>query len=428
MDAAFPQTIAEKVLSRRNRAQSPVRAGEMIDADIDGLLVVMYQFFRNAFKKIGFPDGPPTVWDPARVYLMSEHVQPPPTVLEAYTNHFARLDAERLGLEHFLDSEPGVCHQMMLDHGFVRPGELVVGCDSHTISYGGINVVSTGIGTNEAAYAWTFGQLYFTVPETIKIVLTGSTRDYPYGKDIILYLAGQYGETFAQGRALEFTGPLAASMDIATRLTIADHAVEIGAKFGVFEADEKTLEYVRSRTDLPFEPVAADPGARYAQVIELDCDEIGFQVAKPYRFDNVVPVADAVGVRIDQARLGSCANGRFEDIEIAARMLEGRKVAPGVRFYISPASMGVYRQCVDAGLISVLLAAGAQVLDPGCTICQTPGIVLNEEVCITATTRNYHGRFGGSQTADAQIYLASPATVTASAIEGRIADPTEYLR
>lgn len=428
MDAGFPQTIAEKVLSRRNRAETPVRAGDMIDADIDGLLVVMYQFFRNAFKKIGFPDGPPTVWDPARVYLMSEHVQPPPTVLEAYTNHFARLDAERLGLEHFIDSEPGVCHQMMLDHGFVRPGELVVGCDSHTISYGGINVVSTGIGTNEAAYAWTFGQLYFTVPETIKIVLTGSPRDYPYGKDIILYLAGKYGETFAQGRALEFTGPLAASMDIATRLTIADHAVEIGAKFGVFDADEKTLEYVRARTDLPFEPVAADPGAIYAQVIELDCDEIGFQVAKPYRFDNVVPVADAVGVRIDQARLGSCANGRFEDIEIAARMLRGRKVAPGVRFYISPASMGVYRQCVDAGLVSVLLEAGAQVLDPGCTICQTPGIVLNEEVCITATTRNYHGRFGGSQTADAQIYLASPATVTASAIEGRIADPTEYLR
>ena len=428
MHAPFPQTIAEKVLSRRNRAGEPVRAGDMIDADIDGLLVVMYQFFRNAFKKIGFPDGPPTVWDPQRVYLMSEHVQPPPTVLEAYTNLHARRDAERLGLAHFIDSEPGVCHQMMLDHGFVRPGELVVGCDSHTISYGGINAVSTGIGTNEAAYAWSFGQLYFTVPETIKIVLHGEPRNHPFGKDVILYLAGRYGETFAQGRALEFTGPLAEKMDIATRLTIADHAVEVGAKFGVFDADDKTLDYVRARTDAPFEPVSADPGATYADVIEIDCDQIGFQVAKPYRFDNVVPVGEIVGVPIDQARLGSCANGRFEDIEIAARMLEGRRVAPGVRFYISPASMGVYRKCVDAGLIGTLLEAGAQVLEPGCSICQSPGIVLNEEVCITATTRNYHGRFGGSQTADAQIYLASPATVTASAIEGRIADPTEYLR
>lgn len=428
MTAGFPQTIAEKVLSRRNRAGTPVRAGDMIDADVDGLLVVMFQFFRNAFAKIGFSDGPPTVWDPARVYLMSEHVQPPPTVREAYTNLHARRDAERLGLKHFIDSEPGVCHQMMLDRGFVRPGELVVGCDSHTISYGGINAVSTGIGTNEAAYVWTFGQLYFTVPETIKIVLYGEPKNYPYGKDIILYLAGKYGETFAQGRALEFTGPLAERMDIATRLTIADHAVEIGAKFGVFEADQKTIDYVRARTDQPFEPVYADPGAHYAEVIEVDCDEIGFQVAKPFRFDNVVPVAETVGVRIDQARLGSCANGRYEDIEIAARMLAGRKVAPGVRFYISPASMAVYKQCADAGLLSTLLEAGAQVLAPGCAICQSPGIVLNEEVCITATTRNYHGRFGGSPTADAQIYLASPATVTAAAIAGRIVDPTEYLR
>jgi len=428
MAAVFPQTIAEKMLSRRNVTGQPVRAGDMIDADIDGLLVVMYEFFRAAFGRMGFPDGPPVVWDTERVYLLSEHVQPPPTVREAYANLNARRDADRLGLKNFVDSEPGVCHQMMLDYGFVRPGELVVGCDSHTISYGGINAVSTGIGTNEAAYAWAFGKLYFTVPETIKIVLKGKPKPYPFGKDIILHLAGRFGETFAQGRALEFTGPLAADMDIATRLTIADHAVEIGAKFGVFDADEKTIEYIRKRTDKPFEPVAADDGASYASVIEVDCDEIGFQVAKPFRFDNVVPVGETVGVKIDQARLGSCANGRFEDIEIAARMLKGRKVAPGVRFYVSPASMTVYKQCVEAGLIATLLDAGVQVVDPGCTICQSPGIVLNEETCISSTTRNYRGRFGGSQTSEAQIYLASPATVTASAIAGRITDPTEYLQ
>ncbi|MBQ0827225.1 3-isopropylmalate dehydratase large subunit [Streptomyces tagetis] len=425
MPDAFPQTIAEKVLTRQSRSGTPLRAGDTVDADIDGLLVVMYQYFRNAYKKIGFPDGPPTVWDPDKVFLMSEHVQPPPDLINAYTNLAARRDAERLGLPHFIDSEPGVCHQMMLDHGLVRPGELVVGCDSHTISYGGINAVSTGIGTDEAAYVWAFGTLPFTVPETVKVVLHGTTA--PTGKDIILYLAGRYGETFAQGRALEFTGPLVERMDIATRLTIADHAVEVGAKFGVFPADDKTLEYVRARTDKPFTPVGADEGALYAQVIEIDCDAIGYQVAKPFRFDNVVPVAEVAGIRIDQARVGSCANGRLEDIAAVAEVMAGHRVAPGVRFYVSPASMTVYRQSVEAGHIAALLAAGVQVVDPGCSICQSPGIVLNEETCISSTTRNYRGRFGGSQTAQAQVYLATPAVVAASAIEGRIADPTPYL-
>jgi 3-isopropylmalate/(R)-2-methylmalate dehydratase large subunit len=216
-------------------------------------------------------------------------------------------------------------------------------------------------------------------------------------------------------------------MDVSQRLTIADHGVEVGAKFAVFDADDKTAQYVRARTGKEFTPVSADPDARYRQVIKLDCDELDFQVAKPYRFDNVGPVTESAGVRIDQARIGSCANGRFEDIEIAARMLRGRKVAPGVKFYISPASMSVYKQCADAGLIGDLIAAGVQFENPGCSICQSPGIVLNEETCISSTTRNYHGRFGGAPTSDAQVYLASPVTVTAAAIAGEIVHPGEFL-
>jgi 3-isopropylmalate/(R)-2-methylmalate dehydratase large subunit len=255
------------------------------------------------------------------------------------------------------------------------------------------------------------------------VVLDGSPRDYPFGKDIILYLAGRYSDSFAQNYAIEFTGPLAESMSLSNRLTIADHAVEVGAKFGFFLADDKVRRYAEGG-----QPVAADADASYAREIRVNCDDIGFQVAKPYRFDNVVPVGETAGVRIDQARLGSCANGRFEDIEIAARMIEGRKVDPRVRFYVSPASMSVYKQCVDAGLVGILLEAGVQFDRPGCSICQSPGVVLNEEVCISSTTRNYHGRLGGATCADAQIYLASPATVTASAIAGEIVDPTEYLR
>jgi 3-isopropylmalate/(R)-2-methylmalate dehydratase large subunit len=420
------QTIAEKVMSRQNRAGEDVAAGDLIDARVDGLLAITYQHIRSAYQRAGYPDGPPTVFDRDRVFLMNEHNQPPKTVALAQTNLQSRQDAERLGLANYR-SEMGVCHQMMVDYGYVRPGEFVVGNDSHTISYGGVNAVATGIGSDEAAYVWAFGELYFTVPETIKINLTGRPRPYPFGKDIILHLAGLYGDAFGQGYSLEFDGQLASDMDVAARLTIADHAVEVGAKFGIFGADDKTAAYVRARTDKPFTPVAADPDASYAKVIDLDCDSFGFQVAKPFRFDNVAPVHEVAGTRIDQARLGSCANGHYEDIEIAARMLRGRKVAPGVRFYVSPASLPVYEQCVRDGLIADLLEAGAQVENPGCSICQTPGIVLNEEVCISSTTRNYRGRMGGVECSEAQIYLASPATVAAAAIAGEITDPLEFL-
>lgn len=420
------QTIAEKVLSRQNLVGEKVYAGDLMDARIDGLLAITHQYVRASYARIGFKDGPPIVFDPERVFLMNEHTQPPRTIELAQTNAGSRRDADRLGLSNF-KSEMGVCHQMMLDYGYVRPGELIVGNDSHTISYGALNAVSTGVGSDEVAFVWAFGELYFTVPESIKINLTGTPRPYPFGKDIILHLAGLYGDSFAQSCGLEFAGPLSTDMDITTRLTIADHAVEVGAKFGVFLADDKTHEFIRARTAKPYETVEPDPDARYVQTIDLDCDSFDFQVAKPFRFDNVGPLSDVAGVKIDQARIGSCANGRFEDIEVAARMLRGRRVHPSVRFYISPASMTVYKQCADAGLIGILLEAGVQFENPGCSICQSPSIVLNEEVCITSTTRNYHGRFGGATCADAQIYLAGPASVAAAAIAGQITDPREFL-
>jgi 3-isopropylmalate/(R)-2-methylmalate dehydratase large subunit len=291
--------------------------------------------------------------------------------------------------------------------------------------YGGINCVSTGIATDEAAYALAFGELFFSVPESIKVNLHGKARPYPFGKDIILYLAGQFGNSFAQNRSVEFHGPAAADLPIADRLTLADHIDEVGGKFGLFLADEKTTAFVRELTDQPFEPVAPDPDAKYIQEIDVDIDALSFQVAKPYRFDNVSPVGEVAGTKIDEARIGSCANGRFEDIEAAARVLEGKKVAPGVRCYVSPASMEVYRRCAREGILATLLDAGVQVQEPGCSICVD--ILINEEVCISSTTRNSHGRFGGADCADAQIYLAGPVTVAAAAIAGEIVDPREVL-
>ena len=421
------QTLAEKILSRHNTAARPARAGDLVDARVDGLMVhISWSAVRQAYRKIGFEDGPPRVWDRRKLFLMIEHNQPPTNVNNARANLDARRDAERLGLEHFYDAEMGICHQMMVDNGHARPGELVVGTDSHTCMLGALNCAATGIGADEAAYVLAFGELYFTVPQSIKVTLRGAKKAYPFAKDVILYLAGRYGDAFAQNKSLEFGGPFAQAMDMSDRMCLADHAVEVGAKFGLFEPGEAALAFVRSRTDLPFEPVAADADADYVQAIEVDCDTLGFQVARPFRFDNVSPLEDVIGTRIDQARIGSCANGRFEDIEIAARMLRGRRVAKGVRFYVSPASMQVYRQCADAGIIGPLIEAGVHFQAPGCSIC-TSQVVLNEEVCISSTTRNSRGRFGGAPTADAQVYLAGPATVAAAAIAGEIVDPREFI-
>lgn len=421
------QTIAEKIMTAKNVAGTPVKAGDLIDARVDGLMVhISWSAVRAAYQKIGFQDGPPKVWDRDKFYLMIEHNQPPTNVNNARSNLDARRDAERLNLRYFYDAEMGICHQMMVDYGHTRPGELVVGTDSHTCMLGALNCASTGIGAEEAAYVLAFGQLFFTVPASIKVVLNGQRRPYPFAKDIILYLAGQYGDAFAQNQSIEFVGQMAGSMDLADRMCLADHAVEVGAKFGLFTADQTAIDFVRGLTPVSFEPVEPDADAEYVQEIVLDCDDLPFQVARPHRFDNVSPLDEVLGTRIDQARIGSCANGRFEDIEVAARMLKGRKVAPSVRFYISPASMGVYKQCADAGIIGDLLEAGVHFQNPGCSIC-TSQVLLNEEVCITSTTRNSRGRFGGATTADSQAYLAGPATVAAAAIAGEIIDPREVL-
>lgn len=419
-------TIAEKILSRKNLAGTPVHAGDLIDCSIDGIMVHnSYRYVAAAYRKIGFPDGPPRVWDSEKICLMLEHFQPPASELMAVRNKEARQFARRVGLKHFYDTELGICHQMMFDYGHVRPGELIVGTDSHTLVYGALNAAGTGIGGEEAAYVVAFGELWFQVPETIKIVLKGSPRDYPMAKEIALTLAGLYGDDLAQYKAIEYTGSPIKELSLDSRMCLSCHGVEMGAKFAFFPADDVALEYLGDRTDVPFQVTTADADAEYVREIELNLDEVGFVVARPHRFDNVAPVEEAAGVEIDQALIGSCANGRFEDIEIAARMLRGNKVHPRVRFFIEPASWTVYRQCLDAGIIGPLIEAGAQLQAPGCWVCEAHGSVLADgEVCITSTTRNYRGRKGSRM---AELYLGGPATVTAAAIAGEIVHPKEVF-
>ena len=388
------QTIAEKILSKNNMAGTPAKAGDIVDARIDGIMI--------------------------------EHFQPPGDALHAEENKRTRDGAHRLGAKYFHEACPGLHHQLMVDNGYARPGELILGNDSHTVLYGAINAASTGIGEADLAYATVFGELWFRVPTTVKVVLKGKLPKFPLAKDIAMYLAATFGDDFAQYRAIEFTGPVADEMSLDGRMCLSAQSVEMGAKFGLFNADKKTLDYVKARTDRAFQPVAPDPDAEYERTIEVDVNSIPIMVSKPHRFKNGVPVKEVAGTRLDQACIGSCANGRFEDIAIASRILKGKKVHPRVRFLVAPGSYQVMLQCLEAGVLDDLVRAGAQVLQPGCGICLShSGYLLGGEVGITTATRNHKGRMGST---DAFVYLGGPATVAASAITGEITDPTEVLR
>jgi 3-isopropylmalate/(R)-2-methylmalate dehydratase large subunit len=422
------QTIAEKLLTRNNLKGEMVRAGDFLEARIDGAMCHYHasEPMYDMAVEAGFKNGLPEVWDRDRIFVLLDHHQPTLSQKLADENALTRREVERLGIRCFHDSEPGIAHQMMLDYGLVRPGELVVGNDSHTLGYGAINAGATGITRADMLYVLLFGELWFQVPHSVRIHLNGTQPDYPIAKDVILQLAGLYGEDFAQGMSIEYAGSLVSQLSIDSRMCLSTHGVELGAKFAMFPTDAATESFVKSRTQKSYEPLAADAGAEYAREITLNVDELPFVVAKPHQFGNIAPVDEVLGTRIHQAQIGSCANGRFEDIEIAARVLKKHKVAKGVRFIISPASQQVYLQCLKAGLIEALIEGGAQVITPGCGICQPRvGFLSDGEVCITATTRNFRGRKGSQS---AEIYLGGPLTVAAAAVAGEIVNPKEVLR
>ncbi len=420
-------TMAEKLFSRHNLDGTPVVAGDILTARIDGAMCHYHaaEPMMEAAEQAGFKGGLPRVWDPDRVFVLLDHHQPALSQSLADSNAAVRREVERLGITCFHDAEPGISHQMMADYGLMRPGELVVGNDSHTISYGAINSGGIGITRADMFYVLLFGELWFQVPTSLKVVLNGRQPNYPIAKDIILYLAGLYGDDFAGSMSIEYSGTLVPQLSIDSRMCLSAHGVEVGAKLALFPYDDKTREFMKSRTDKPYEPLVADADAKYEKEIVLNVDDMPFMVAKPHQFGNVGPVSESAGVKINQAQIGSCANGRFEDIEIAARLLDGRRVAKGVRLLISPASQQVYLQCLKAGLIEKLVAAGAHVITPGCGICQPKvGFISDKEVCITATTRNFKGRKGSIH---ADIYLGGPLTVVAAAVAGKIMDPREVF-
>jgi 3-isopropylmalate/(R)-2-methylmalate dehydratase large subunit len=412
-------TLAERILARA-AGREHVAAGDFIVADID--LALMHDIFAAQVFDLLADVGADGIFDPDKTVVVIDHFVPAPSAEAAAVHHRIREHVSRLGITAFYDAGEGICHQLLPERGHVRPGMLIVGTDSHTTTYGALGAAGTGIGTSEMVYALATGRLWFRVPETIRFELTGDLPPAVSWKDVILYLAGRFGADAAQYRAMEFTGPAVANADMSSRLTVSNMALEMGAKFGLFAADEVTDAYLRDHAGAGTEPFVPDPDASYEAVHEISLSDLPPQVAMPHEVDRVVPVEDIQGLAIDQAFLGSCTNGRIEDLQVAAGVLDGQHIAPGVRLLVAPASRAVLQEAMRTGVLESLVDAGASVLAPGCGPCfgGHSGLLGPGERCIGTHNRNFIGRMGSPE---AEIYLASPATVAASALVGHIADP-----
>lgn len=410
-------TLAEAILSRA--AGYPVRAGEFATCRVDFCLV--HDIFAGTLFDTLEGLGINQLWDPDRVAVVLDHFSPAPTAAVASLHRRIREGAQRFGVRHFFDTGQGVCHQLLVETRLVKPGMLVVGTDSHTTTYGAVAAAGTGIGTSEMAYAIATGTLWFQVPHTIRCELVGRLQPAVSWKDLILHLLGSYGSEFAQYRAVEFAGEAVAAVDLAGRMSVANMAVEAGAKFCFFPPDGVTRQfYQEDGTGWP----QPDPGAVYERTVSVDLSSLEPLVALPHRVDHVRPVREVQGLPVEQAFVGSCTNGRVEDLEEAARYLRGRKVHPRTRLLVGPASRAVYEEASRKGVLADLVAAGAVILPPGCGPCFGGhlGLVGDGERCIGTHNRNFQGRMGSPR---AEIYLASPATVAASAVCGHITDPRE---
>jgi 3-isopropylmalate/(R)-2-methylmalate dehydratase large subunit len=414
-------TMAERLLANA-AGRDQVTAGEFVVATID--LAMLHDIFAAQVFDMLDEVGVDHVDDPERVVVVVDHLVPAPTAEAAALHQRIRAHVARLGIGTFYDAGEGICHQLLPERGHVRPGMLIVGTDSHTTTYGAFGAGGTGIGTSDMVYALATGTLWFRVPQTVRFELVGDLMPGVSWKDVILHLAGSFGADAAQYKSMEFGGPAVAHADMSSRLTVANMAVEMGAKFGLFAADEVTDAYLTEHGGQGCEPFGPDPDAHYEAIHEVSLSDLVPQVALPHEVDRVTPISTVEGLAINQAFLGSCTNGRIEDLQAAAEVLEGRHVAPGVRLLVAPASRSVLKQATKSGALATLVEAGATILPSGCGPCfgGHGGLLGPGERCIGTHNRNFIGRMGD---AEAEIYLASPATVAASAVAGVIADPRE---
>jgi len=414
-------TVSEKILARAS-GQEEVRAGEIVKARVDVAMMpdLTTILAVNAMKAMGVE----RVWDNEKVVIILDHVAPASTPLAAEIHRDIRKFAKEQDLKYLYDVDSGVCHQVLPEKGHVKPGKLVIGADSHTCTHGAFGAFATGVGSTDMGAIMATGKTWLRVPETIKVNVEGKLADYVAPKDVILYTAGQIRADGATYNALEFAGTTISDMSVSGRMTLCNMAIEMGGKTGIVEPDEKTLSFLNGRTDGKFDLVHADEDAKYKSVLHVDADRLEPQIACPHKVDNVKPISEIAETKVNQAFVGSCTNGRLEDLQIAASILKGRRVHKDVRLLVVPASKEVYLEALDAGIIRDLIEAGATFSNPSCGACFGGhiGLLAPGEVGITSSNRNFKGRQGSPE---ALVYLASPAVTAASAVTGKITDPRD---
>lgn len=423
------QTIVQKILARATSRPS-VEVGEVLEPAVDTAMshenaaLVMNQF-QEIFAGLG---RPAKVWNPNRIAIIFDHRVPAESKKTATNQKKIRAFVAEQGITKFHDirgDEGGICHQILPENGYVLPGYVVVGTDSHTTTHGALGAFAFGIGATEMASVWALGNvLNVEVPDTIKVVVEGELPKYVQPKDIILNLIGKISAEGANFKVLEFHGSTIRNMSTSGRLTLCNMAVEAGATSGIVPPDEETVRFLREEAGVTgeIELIAPDEDAKYCQVVEIDASKLVPQIACPHTVDNVKPVSEVEGLKVDQIVIGSCTNGRLDDLETAAIILRGKKVARGVRMLVFPASYRIYQKALELGYVNDLVKAGAVVMNPGCGPCLGvhQGALGDKEVALATTNRNFKGRMGNP---DSEVYLCSPAVAAASAITGMITNP-----
>ncbi len=415
-------TITEKILAA-HCGKKEVVPGELIMADIDLALAndVTAPLAIKEFEK----SGAQTVFDKDKIALVPDHFTPNKDINSAEQAKILRDFAKKHNITHYFEiGEMGVEHALLPEKGIVLPGDLVIGADSHTCTYGALGAFATGVGSTDIAACYLTGKAWFKVPESMKFIVNGKKKPFVYGKDIILYIIGKIGVDGALYRAMEFCGDTIRSLSMDSRFSICNMAIEAGGKNGIIEPDETTLNYVKQRAKRDFKIYKSDSDAKYVDIIEIDMSSVEPQVAFPHLPENTKPVSEATHITIDQVVIGSCTNGRIEDMRIAAKVLKGKKVAPYVRLIVIPATQEVYKQCLNEGLAEVFIEAGAALSTPTCGPCLGGhmGILAKGERALATTNRNFVGRMGHPES---EVYLCNPAVAAASAVLGRIGSPQE---
>ncbi|MDZ7293929.1 MAG: 3-isopropylmalate dehydratase large subunit [candidate division KSB1 bacterium] len=415
------KTFAEKILSKK--AGKEVEAGEIVEVSPD---VAMSHDNTAAIAKTFYSIGVDKVFNPDMHVVILDHCVPAANEKFAQNHKEVREFVAKQGIEHFYDIHRGICHQVLPEEGFALPGELIVGSDSHSTTYGAFGAFATGIGRSEMAVIFATGKIWLRVPETMRVVITGTLPEGISAKDVILHIIGTLTADGALYKAVEFTGPVVRQMSIAGRMVLANMAVEMGAKIGYVEPDDTTLSWLEGRARHPFQVVTSDPDAHIEEEHVFDVSNLEPMVACPHTVDNVKPVREVKGVKVDQVFFGSCTNGRLEDFAEVARLLRGRRIHPSTRMVVIPASQQVLKEALAAGYIADLVEAGAVLVNPGCGPCMGnhEGILAPGEVTLSTSNRNFKGRFGCK---DAEIYLASPLTAAATALTGVITDFRELM-